>query len=86
MWARIINPFSTHKMARPTIKILIEEDLGYCCQWFFFNQFRRTAVVAMRLGVTDRAIRYVKAEMKEGCLQCEDNPRCMKRFARKPRG
>jgi len=83
MWVRIIDELNAHKMTRPTIKILIEQDLGYCCQWFFFNQFRRTALIAARLGVSDRAIRYSKAEVKKGCLKCENNPTCMREHARK---
>lgn len=65
-------------MTRPTIHTLVTQDLGYCCEWFFFSRFRRTAMLATRLGFTRRAIQYAKARVKNGECQCEGNPRCMK--------
>ena len=59
-------------MTRQTVRLLITQGLGYCCPWFFFRHFRRTAQIAARLGVTPRAIRYAKAEKGscEGCAGC----------------
>jgi hypothetical protein len=61
-------------MPRLTIRLMIVEDLGYCCPYFFFSHFRRTPLIAARLGVTPRAVRYARAdcgtcEGKEGCLR-----------------
>lgn len=68
-------------MTRPTIKILIETDLGYCCEWFFFSHFRQTALIADRLGVSTRAIKY----HKEACRSttCPGSPGCMKKLSQR---
>ena len=61
-------------MTRPTVKSLIEVDLGYCCEWFFFHHFKRTAVIADRLGVSTAAVRNAKARVRSGesvCKGCE---------------
>ena len=75
MWGRIIRPYWTPKMTRPTVKSLITKDLGYCCLWFFFKHYRNTALIAARLGVTQRAVQIAKAEAREGC--CEGRPGCL---------
>lgn len=66
-------------MARLTVRALITEKppsgLGYCCMWFFFKRFRQTALIAARLGVTDRAVRTAKASAKEG--SCAGCPSCL---------
>lgn len=64
-------------MTRPTVRILITQDLGYCCEWFFFTRFKNTALIADRLGVTERAVRYAKARVKCGSDQCQGKPACM---------
>jgi hypothetical protein len=64
-------------MTRPTVKSLIIEDLGYCCLWFFFKHYRQTGVVADRLGVTPRAIRYAKADVDEGREVCRGCANCL---------
>ena len=64
-------------MTRPTVKSLITEDLGYCCTWFFFKHFRNTALIADRLGVTTRAVRYAKAEVDDGFEVCKKCPDCL---------
>ena len=56
---------------------MIEEDLGYCCQWFFFTHYKRTALIASRLGVSERAVRYAKAEALGRPPQCEGREACM---------
>lgn len=61
-------------MTRPTVRLLVTQELGYCCEWFFFTRFRSTALIASRLGVTERAVRYAKARVDSGestCLGCE---------------
>ena len=64
-------------MTRPTVKSLITQDLGYCCQWFFFKHYRNTALIAARLGVTQRAVQLAKADVKNGFCQCEGRPGCL---------
>ena len=63
-----------------TVKALITapppSGLGYCCEWLFFQKFKRTGIIAERLGVTPRAVKYHKAEAKKG--KCEGCTRCMK--------
>ena len=66
-------------MARITVRSLIEEDLGYCCQHFFFTHYRKTALIAARLGVTDRAVRYAKEAVDEGRETCKGCDRCLKK-------
>lgn len=66
-------------MTRPTVKSLITQDLGYCCLWFFFTHNRQTALVAERLGVSTRAIRYAKAEALSSC-HCDEKANCMNRL------
>lgn len=56
---------------------MIEEDLGYCCEYAFFWIHRRTALIAARLGVTTRAIQIHKAAAREGCSRCAAKPNCL---------
>jgi hypothetical protein len=62
-------------MTRPTVHSMVTQDLGYCCLWFFFSRFRKTGVIAARLGVSSQAIRQNKASCG-GCKQAEN---CMDR-------
>jgi hypothetical protein len=64
-------------ISRGTIHHLITSGLGYCCPWMFFHLFRKTGVIAARLGVTERAVRYAKKRVKEGEWVCEGHPTCM---------
>ena len=80
---------SQKKPTRPTLNELIcgENGLGYCCEWLFFTQFRKTGVIAERLGVTTRAVRYHRKPFREGELDCEQRANCMKykvRYTVKP--
>jgi len=54
----------------PTILSLIRK-LGYCCEHRFFSLYRQTGLIAARLGVSDRAVRYRKAMFK-----AKELPRC----------
>lgn len=68
---------------RITFHRLVCEDLGYCCIYGFFRfGSRRTGAIAIRLGLTDRAVRYQKAAFKAGDHQCSNNPNCLKRASR----
>lgn len=62
-------------MTRPTVRSMILEDLGYCCLWFFFDRYKKTALIAARLGVSERAVRYTR----EGCGGCAGNPNCLRK-------
>jgi len=57
---------------------LVTQGLGYCCVWGFFKKHKRTGLIAARLGVTDRTVRYHKMAFKEGCLACEKKANCLK--------
>ena len=65
---------------RITIKKLVtsKDGLGYCCLFCFFKCHKRTGLIAERLGVTDRAVRYWKMAFKQGDLKCERCPGCLK--------
>ena len=52
--------------------------LGYCCEWRFFSLYKQTCLIAARLGVSDRAVRYRKALWRAGSLRCTGCPRCVK--------
>ena len=64
-------------MTRITIKALVTQDLHYCCLWFFLTRFRRTRLVADRLGVSDQAVRACRARVKCGEEKCEERESCM---------
>lgn len=56
---------------------MITKDLKYCCPWAFFKLYTNAAVIADRLGVTDRAVRKARAQARTaGCTGC---PKCLKR-------
>lgn len=59
---------------------MIVDDLGYCCPWFFFVHYRQTALIAARLGVTPRAVRYAKAKILSQPHGCADRKTCMNRL------
>jgi len=60
------------------LRDLIRDGLGYCCEYAFFRLHKRTGLIAARLGVSDRAVRYHKAAFKAGDLKCECTDRCLK--------
>ena len=51
-------------------------SLGFCCPYAFFRCYKRTGLIAARLGVTDRAIRYQKAAFRCGEMKCEKQLAC----------
>lgn len=69
---------STARERRTLIIPLIKVGLGYCCLWAFFHHNKRTAMIATRLGVTTRAIRYHKAAYRAGEFKCEGCEKCLK--------
>lgn len=62
----------------PNVRSMIVEDLGYCCPWVFFQVHRKTNLIAARLGVTPRAVRFVKSRCDSGDEPCRNAPNCMK--------
>jgi hypothetical protein len=64
-------------MPKLSIKLMVVKDLGYCCPWFFFKHFRKTGLIAARLGVTERAVRYIKAEVRSGEETCKNCATCL---------
>ena len=54
---------------------LITEGLGYCCEWFFFQHFQNSDLIAARLGCSVRAVQVHKAAEK----RCEECPNCMRK-------
>jgi len=63
---------------RILIKDLITSGLKYCCPYGFFKMHKRTGLIAARLGVTERAVRYWKMAFKQGDLKCEGCKNCLK--------
>lgn len=63
---------------RQTIKKLVCTGLGYCCLWSFFKLFKKTSQIALRLGVSDRAVRYHRQAFRRGELSCECRDNCLK--------
>lgn len=58
---------------------LVCDGLGYCCRWAFFKYgSKRTGMIAARLGISDRAVRYQKSAFRSGDLKCECKSNCLK--------
>src|SRR5512146_1915593 len=68
----------TQKSKRVTVESLICEGLGYCCEFAFFTCFKRTGLIAERLGVEARTVRYHKMAFKDGRLKCRGAATCLK--------
>lgn len=62
---------------RSQMEKAICDGLAYCCTYAFFRVNKRTGMVAARLGFTDRAVRYWKAQFRNGELGCEKRDCCM---------
>lgn len=61
---------------RGIIPDMILNDLGYCCLQRFFLLYPSPTQIAIRLGVTKRAVCKVKAKVRENPAPCE---KCQKR-------
>lgn len=75
---RTLPPGNTRTKRTYTLRQLITENLGYCCMFAFFTRNHRTCMIALRLGVTDRAVRKCKALFKAGEYSCEGCGNCLK--------
>ena len=69
---------SIQKLPRQTLERLICEGLGYCCEYAFFKLHKQTGLIAARLGLGERTVRYHKMAFKDGCLKCEGKENCLK--------
>lgn len=65
-------------MSRLTIRQMIVEDLGYCCPFIFFRLYRKTPVIAVRLGVAESTVRAAKARVDDGIDECEKCEGCLR--------
>lgn len=65
---------------RITLRSLIVDGLGYCCEWSFWHCYRKnryTPIIAARLGVSIRACQKHKAAYRRGDLKCECSGSCL---------
>lgn len=60
-----------------SVAYAIRVDLGYCCEWLFFQLYPDAGLVALRLGVTTDTIRRHKRKLKKA--SCSGYPYCMKK-------
>lgn len=51
-------------------------SLNWCCVYAFFRCYKQTGLIASRLGVSERAVRYRKEQFRCGELVCEKLPNC----------
>lgn len=64
---------------RYTFRVAVCEGLGYCCEFAFFKYgSRQTGMIAARLDLTDRCIRYNKAKMDSKEFICHKLANCLK--------
>ena len=62
---------------QPSLPSLVEQDLGYCCTWFFFTHYRSTSLIAARLGLSQRTVQTWKARVLSGELKCNGRESCL---------
>ena len=66
---------------------LVINGLGYCCVWWFFQYNKKTALIAIRLGLSSRTVRQWKNRVRSGCLKCDSSARCARAaFRNSPSG
>ena len=58
--------------------------LGYCCLWAFFYTFRRTSVIARRLGIATRTVKQYRSAWADGAYECQNCPNCMRHALKIP--
>lgn len=66
--------------AKISIREMLTRDLGFCCPWAALEANRENSsnVLADRLGVSGRAIRYQWDKVASGETKCEHRSDCMK--------
>lgn len=81
---------SKHNISPLSLESLITTGLNYCCMHHFFHRFDKvsTTLIAARLGVTTRAVRYKRKAYRDGklspCLQ--EAPKALSQRALSTRG
>jgi len=78
-----IRRLLTDNVRTPSIRSLIcsqTAGLGYCCEALFFSLYRDVALIAARLGCSERAIRAHRASPQA----CDHNEHCTKRCGGDP--
>lgn len=63
-------------------ELTCQNGLGYCCPYAFLRVNKRTGMIAARLGLAARTIRWWKAKFRRGELVCEKQPDCMIKLIR----
>lgn len=65
---------------RLSIREMLTRDLGFCCPWAALeaNREHSSNILADRLGVSGRAIRYQWDKVVSGETKCEHRSDCMK--------
>lgn len=64
------------------------KDEGFCCPWAILTARKRwyTSNIASDAAMNPRAIRFWKAKLRKGLLQCEQCPeKCLKKAILKDR-
>ena len=63
-----------------SIREMLTRDLGFCCPWAGLeaNKEISSNMLAARLGVGGRAIRYQWDKVASGEIKCEHRKDCMK--------
>lgn len=57
-------------MKRVTIATLAC-SLGYCCEYAFFRLYKKTGLIAARLGVSKQAVKARKALWRAKKIECK---------------
>lgn len=71
-----MDPLSPDKRS-PLFIRLICGDLGYCCIYAFFRLFKRTGLIATRLGMSRRTVQLYKVRWRAGEFKCEGCKNCL---------
>lgn len=74
-----LSEHNSHEKPRAnSVAYLIQEGLGYCCLWFFWQRFKDVSseLIAARLGVTAGTV--LRRRQEEG--SCCGKANCMKRL------
>ena len=58
--------------------LITKPPMSYCCEWKFFSLYHDCEMIAARLGVTSRAVRYHKLAYENYEIECEGCENCMK--------
>ena len=59
-------------------RLVTKDGLGYCCVWAFFKKYKRTGMIAARLGVGRTTVKDHRRKFEAGCYQCEGKENCLK--------